>query len=40
VLERWQQGTLTCRAAGASILCRNASGASISIDGTHIAVAL
>jgi hypothetical protein len=40
VLEHWQHGTLTCRAAGASILCRNASGASISIDGTHIAVAL
>jgi hypothetical protein len=40
VLERWKHGSLTCRAACASILCRNASGASISLDAAHIAVAL
>jgi hypothetical protein len=40
VLKQWTHGALTCRATVASILCGNASGASISVDAAHIAVAL
>jgi hypothetical protein len=40
VLRHWSRNGLTCRADGETILCRNASGASISLDGSHIAVAL
>ena len=40
VLKRWTHGRLTCRVAAAAIVCHNASGASISVDGSHIAVAL
>jgi hypothetical protein len=40
VLKQWAHGALTCRAAGAAILCVNANGASISVDGAHISVAL
>ncbi len=40
VLKSWSHGTLTCDAVTGTILCRNASGASISVDGARIAVAL
>jgi hypothetical protein len=40
VLRRWSRDGLTCHADTGTILCRNASGASISIDGAHIAVAI
>jgi hypothetical protein len=40
VLTHWSHGTLTCRVAAGSIVCRNASGASISVDGAHLAVAV
>jgi hypothetical protein len=40
VLKRWTHGDLTCSAAGPSIVCHNASGASLSIDAGHIAVGL
>jgi hypothetical protein len=40
VLGHWRRGTLACRVADGSILCRNASGASIAVDGAHIAVAV
>jgi hypothetical protein len=40
VLKEWTHDALSCRAAGAAILCVNASGSSISVDGADIAVAL
>lgn len=40
VLRRWKHGALNCDADGGAILCRNASGASISVGPARIAVAL
>jgi hypothetical protein len=40
VLRHWRQAGVTCDANGGAIRCHNASGASISVDGGHIAVAL
>jgi hypothetical protein len=40
VLKHWRHGGLDCSTAAGSIVCRNASGAAISLDGAHIAVAL
>ena len=40
VLRHWSRNGLSCRTDTGTILCRNATGASISLDGAHIAVAL
>jgi hypothetical protein len=40
VLKSWSRGGLTCHAETGTISCRNRSGASISLDGAHIAVAV
>jgi hypothetical protein len=40
VLRRWQHAGVTCSAAAGSILCRNASGASISVAPAQLSVAL
>ena len=40
VLHRWTHEGLTCTAEGGAILCRNATGAAISIGGAQLAVAL
>ena len=40
VLKHWSRGGLTCSTAAGSIVCRNTSGAAISLDGAHIAVGL
>jgi hypothetical protein len=40
VLRHWRRAGVTCNANGGAIRCHNESGASISVDGGHIAVAL
>jgi hypothetical protein len=40
VLRHWSRDGVTCSTTGGSIVCRNASGAAISLDGAHIAVAV
>jgi len=40
VLRHWSRGGVTCSTGGGAIRCHNGSGASISVDAGHIAVAL